>query len=185
MLGSSTPQGTPIMKSAGRNAFFKVGIASTLSLLSLLLFNPQFVSGKELYYYIHVSSFRVKGTADREVIRLAKNGYAVFTRHEKVPLKGFWYRVYIGPLSSLQDATAKQKELRKKALVTYAAIRKTDFPLTVDPPKTPAGTEKAEREPAKELPDASKFRESPPQTSKKIVRIPPPKKKPLTPTRPV
>jgi len=92
--------------------------------LVFVLGYPEFVIGAEkYYYYLHISSFRSITNADKDAERLHRKGYDTVVSYERVADKGFWYRVYIGPFTSLQEAKIKISELRRKKLVDYAAIR--------------------------------------------------------------
>jgi hypothetical protein len=48
-------------------------------------------------------------------------------RGEQVANLGHWYRIYIGPFTSSQEAKLKSKELKKKGLVNYTSVQKKDF----------------------------------------------------------
>jgi hypothetical protein len=43
---------------------------------------------------------------------------------ERVQNKGYWYRIYVGPISSLTIAKLQSSELKKKGLTNYTAIYK-------------------------------------------------------------
>ena len=67
--------------------------------------------------------------ANKEVERLKKKGYQATVRREKIPKKGYWYRVYVGPFTAHMDAYLKAKELKQKKVVGYAAIKRMSTPL--------------------------------------------------------
>ncbi len=95
-----------------------------LSIFSFLIFKPTPVSGAKAYYYLHISSYQKESLANKDVGRLKKKGYHAIARREKIPDKGYWYRVYVGPFSAHLEAYLKAKELKKKKIVEYAAIQK-------------------------------------------------------------
>jgi cell division protein FtsN len=101
----------------------------SLFVFSFLIFKSDPVSGAKPYYYLHISSFQKKGLADKDVLRLKKKGFKAITRREKIPNKGYWYRVYIGPFSAHMEAYLKAKELKKKKITDYAAIQKKGAPI--------------------------------------------------------
>jgi hypothetical protein len=106
---------------------------STLKGFSLILFTftilllPQLIfSATGPYYYLHVESFRAEGNALQSVKNFQRQGLAAVIKKIRVAKLGDWYRVYIGPFSSRQEATLKASELKKKGIVDYAAVHKTD-----------------------------------------------------------
>jgi lysophospholipase L1-like esterase len=129
-----------------------------LAIIPLMFCAPNVVSSAEKhYYYLHISSFRVKKRAFQDAERLQDKGYKTITRREQLANLGYWYRVYIGPFSSLQEAKLKSKELRRKKLVDYVAVHKKDSLIWGDLGK-PEIEEKAirmEAEKAAGAPEAS------------------------------
>ncbi len=182
------------IKSIARQFSSRIRLCFMLSIISLVFCDPNFVSSAETYYYLHVSSHRLKMRAVRDVARLQNKGYNTISRRERVPNKGYWYRVYIGPFSSLQEAKLKRKELRTKKLVEYVAIHKKESLISVDleERKTPIEVEKVvtpavpeepvEVLPAPEKPPAAKEVPAPIPSMEEPeeVKAPPP----IAPTRP-
>jgi hypothetical protein len=141
----------------GRKFMLRIKLWMVLCSLVFVLGYPEFLIGAEqYYYYLHVSSFRSVGKADKDAERLHRKGYDTVVSYERVADKGFWYRVYIGPFTSLQEAKIKRSELRQKKLVDYAAIRKKKTLIRRELPKKPEVPEKKEEvereEPVKEIP---------------------------------
>ena len=96
----------------------------------VFLGEPGLLSGANRYHhYIHVASFRAKRKADQLARRLRNKGYNTIAKGEEVANRGYWYRVYVGPFSSLQEAELKSRELKTKRLVGYTAIQKEGFLL--------------------------------------------------------
>lgn len=125
--------------------------------LVLVFCYPEFVTGAEkYYYYLHISSFRSISNADKDAGRLHRKGYGTVVSHERIADKGFWYRVYIGPFSTLQEVKIKRSELMRKKLVDYAAVREKKALIRRELPKkaeVPEIKEEVEREePVKEIP---------------------------------
>jgi len=120
-------------KSVARQFFSRICLCLMLSTISLVFCTPNVVSSAEkYYYYLHVGSHRSKVRAAQDVARLQNEGYNTISRRERVPNKGYWYRVYIGPFSSLQEAKLKRNELRRKKLAEYVAIHKKESLISVE-----------------------------------------------------
>lgn len=106
-----------------------------LALAILIFFTPDvFCSGKKYYYYLHTSSFRLKERAVRDVERIRNRGYDAVARLERVPDKGFWYRVYIGPFPSLWEAKFKREKLRRQKVIEieYVTIKQYESLIVED-----------------------------------------------------
>ena len=98
-----------------------------LCIIFIVFCYPDCVTGAEKhYYYLHVSSFRLKKSASQDAARFQDKGYDATIRREKVANLGYWYRVYLGPFSSLKEANLKKKELKRRKLVEYVAIQKKE-----------------------------------------------------------
>jgi hypothetical protein len=132
-------------KSLEQRFFLQILICLTLWIISLVFCDPSSVSGAETYYYLHVSSYRLKTEAEKDTARLQKKDYKALVKHEHVTKRGYWYRVYIGPFHSFQEAKLKKEELRKKKLVEYVVIRKKQSLILSDLRKTPPIEKKSER----------------------------------------
>jgi len=145
-----------------------------LSMIFLMFCTPNVISSAEKhYYYLHISSFRLKKRAVQDAEMLQNKGYDAIPRRERVPNKGYWYCVYIGPFSSLQEARLKRKELRRKKLAEYVAIHKKESLISVDleERKAPIEMEKA-------APKVSIPREVTPAVPEEPVEVPPAPEKP-------
>lgn len=140
-----------------------------------MIFKPSPASAASSYYYLHVSSYQKESLANKEVDQLEKKGYSATARREKVPNKGYWYRVYVGPFTAHMEAYLKAKEMKQKKIVDYAAIKKTSAPIggdselstptvaaTLKPPKVT--TSESVKEPAKASSSASAASKSPEKT---------------------
>ena len=101
---------------------------------------PLFAAQK--YYYIHVGSFRAKKNAIKVAQDLKEKGFAAVVSGEQVQNKGYWYRIYVGPISSLQQAKLQSSELKKKGLTKYTAIFKK-YPIRDDLEKKVSVAKKA------------------------------------------
>jgi hypothetical protein len=112
---------------------FQIPLSLMLALAILMFCTPDvFCSGEKYYYYLHISSFRLKERAARDVERIRNQGYNAIAKRERVPDKGYWYRVYIGPFSSLQEAKLKREELRRQKVVEYVVINKKESLIADD-----------------------------------------------------
>jgi len=107
-----------------------------------LFFVPHVVQAKKNYYYIHVGSFRAKSNAVRVAEDLQKKGYSAVVRGEEVPKLGYWYRIYLGPFSTYQEAKARSDELKKRGFAKYTAIYQKDSPIREDMARAPRIEEK-------------------------------------------
>ena len=85
---------------------------------------PTHLSAAQKYYYIHIGSFRDKENATKVARDLQQKGYPSVVSGERVQNKGYWYRIYVGPISSLTIAKLQSSELKKKGLTKYTAIYK-------------------------------------------------------------
>ena len=150
---------------------FRMHLWLALCLIFLAFCNPNFVSGAEkYYYYLHLSSFRLEKRALQDVERLRSKGYDPISKREQVADLGYWYRVYIGPFSSLQEAKLKKKELNTKKLIEYAAIKKRKALILGDLEKAPKVAEKKVRiEAKKEIPKVSPPQELAPTAPQELV----------------
>jgi len=120
------------IKSKSGQLSFLIFLWVSLSVFSFFVFKPNLVSGAKPYYYLHISSYQKESLANKDVERLKKKGYKAIARREKIPNKGYWYRVYVGPFSAHMEAYLKAKELKKKKIVDYAAIQKKGAPIGGD-----------------------------------------------------
>jgi len=117
---------------------FQRDIWLVLCIIFLVFCYPDYVtSAEKYYYYLHVSSFRLKKSASQDAARLQDKGYDATIRREKVADLGYWYRVYVGPFSSLKEANLKKKELKRRKLVEYVAIQKKEELIGRELPKKP------------------------------------------------
>ena len=125
----------PVM---ARQFILRIKLWMVLCSLLFVFGYPDCLMGAEkYYYYLHISSFRSIRNADKDAERLYRKGYDTIVSRERVADKGFWYRVYIGPFTSPQEAKTKRNELRRKKLVDYAAIKKRKTLIRRELPKKP------------------------------------------------
>lgn len=96
----------------------------SLITVSWIVTTPTHLSAAQKYYYIHIGSFRAKENAVKVARDLQQKGYPSVVSGERVPNKGYWYRIYVGPISSLQQAKLQSSELKKRGLTKYTAIYK-------------------------------------------------------------
>jgi hypothetical protein len=189
---------------------FRIPLWLMSSILSVIFCTPSAAFGAEKYYYLHISSFRAEKRAVQDVERLRNKGYNAVAKREQVSNMGYWYRVYIGPFSSLKEARLKRSELRSQRLVDYVAIHKEEslIPTGLEKPpekeerKVPIEVERAApelafpQEPAPPVPEKHveflpvperpleevKEVPAPPKPPVKITAPPPEKKRELAPT---
>ena len=160
---------------------FQISLWLLITIISSVFCAPKVVCSTEKYYYLHISSFHSNKSAVQDVERLRDKGYNVITRRERVPPNmEYWYRVYIGPFSSLWEAKLKAKELKREKLVEYVAIHKKEAVILSDSGKPPEIEKKKvpiEVEPA--TPKPSLPRELTPTVPEEPVKVPPAPEKPV------
>ncbi len=110
--------------------------------VSWVVTTPTCLNAAQKYYYIHVASFRVKKNAIKVAQGLKEKGFGAVVSGEQVQNKGYWYRIYVGPISSLQQAKLQSSELKKKGLTKYTAIFKK-YPIRDDSEKKVGVAKKA------------------------------------------
>lgn len=108
----------------GRTGSIRWWTLISLITVSWVVTTPTHLSAAQKYYYIHVSSFRAKENAVKVARDLQQKGYRSVISGERVQNKGYWYRIYVGPISSLQQAKLQSLELKKRGLTKYTAIYK-------------------------------------------------------------
>ena len=96
----------------------------SLITVSWIVTTPTHLSAAQKYYYIHIASFRAKENAVQVARDLQQKGYPSVVSGERVQNKGYWYRIYVGPISSLSLAKLQSSELKKNGLTKYTAIYK-------------------------------------------------------------
>ena len=135
-------------------------------------------SAMSKFYYLHVSSHKNKQGALKDVSRLKRLKIKAIAISETVPNKGRWYRVYIGPFLSRQEAVIYSQTLKKKRIIDYAAILEK-YPLTETPVKETIVKEHIVKESVKatESPQYKKEITIPPEKESHVIkRTPPPVK---------
>jgi len=127
-----------------------------------LFFTPHLAQAKNNYYYIHVGSFRAKTNAVKVAGDLQRKGYSAVVRGEEIPKLGYWYRIYLGPFSTYNEAKIKSDDLKKRGFAKYTAIYQKDSPIGEDMAKAP----RIEKKTAPVLPPVQKTQ--PPVTRKPV-----------------
>jgi hypothetical protein len=158
-----------------------------LTTISWVLFPPYLACAAQKYYYIHVSSFRAKENAVKVARDLQQKGYRSVISGERVQNKGYWYRIYVGPISSLPQAKLQSLELKKRGLTKYTAIYKKSL-IRDDSGKTartakkaaPVATATAGIKPSQPSKTAPPVGKKPPTIQSSQQRVEAAKKAPLT-----
>ncbi len=75
-------------------------------------------------YIIHVSSFRGRQKAKDEAFYLLGWGYPVFMYHVDLGSKGMWYRVYVGPYDTREEAMQHKIKLDENPRIQSTRISK-------------------------------------------------------------
>jgi len=81
------------------------------------------ISSREVV--LHISSFKRKINAEKEVKRIGKHGYKTFLAEEEVSGER-WFRVYIVGFKDEQEARKVGSELKRKGLISYFKLTKID-----------------------------------------------------------
>jgi hypothetical protein len=106
-----------------KQPYFLRHLSSFLIVISFLFFSPDIsLSASKYYYYLQVGSFRIKIDAIRFIAKIEKHDFKGVVKYEKIADQGHWYIVYIGPLSSREEANLTVQALRKKKLAKYIAV---------------------------------------------------------------
>jgi len=100
----------------------------SLITVSWIVTTPTHLSAAQKYYYIHIGSFRAKENAVKVARDLQQKGYPSVVSGERVPNKGYWYRIYVGPISSLQQAKLQSSELKKGANQVHGDLQEISYP---------------------------------------------------------
>ena len=106
----------------GKTSSIWWGTLISLITVSWMVITPTQLSAAQKYYYIHVASFRARENAVKVARDLKQKGYPSVVSGERVQNKGYWYRIYVGPISSLPVAKQQSSELKQKGLTKYTAI---------------------------------------------------------------
>lgn len=75
-------------------------------------------------YLIHVSSFRSIDRANEDAATLETRGYPIVVARVDLEAKGVWYRVYVGPIASRDDARSVKIRLDEDSSVKFTRITK-------------------------------------------------------------
>lgn len=103
---------------------FQQRLRYTILSLAFLVFLPDMAVGaKSSYYYIHVASFRDRKVAVQTEQKFRAFGFSTVTKGVYIRTK-YWYRLYVGPFGSGQEARLKARELRNEGLTDYTSIQK-------------------------------------------------------------
>jgi cell division protein FtsN len=76
-------------------------------------------------YFIHVSSFRTAGHADA-VARQFTDGGLIATVHQQMVRESLWFRVYLGPFNTHDDAVRLANRLREEGTITYYKVTRLE-----------------------------------------------------------
>ena len=107
-----------------------------------LFFTCHLAQAKNAYYYIHIASFRAKNNAMKVAKDFQKKGYRGVVRGEEIPKLGYWYRIYLGPFSTFEEAKERSDELKRKGFAKYTAIFRKDSPIRQEDMARPPSTAK-------------------------------------------
>jgi cell division septation protein DedD len=73
---------------------------------------------------VHVTSMLTEDGAQRELDLLKSAGYSAIARHVKVGAKGFWFRIYVGPFDTREDAQRVASAIKESGVRDYAMAQK-------------------------------------------------------------
>ena len=117
----------------GKQSYFSRHFLSTLIVISFIFLCPDItLSAKKYYYYLQAGSFRIKKDAIKFIEKIEKHEYKVVAKYKKIADQGYWYIVYIGPLSSKKEVNLTIRSLRKNKLAKYIAVHQKKSLLSSD-----------------------------------------------------
>jgi cell division protein FtsN len=111
-----------IMIKTEKNKFKYKVLGLIVVISSLILFTAPADGAVTNYYYLQVASSKTTTRALSVSKKLSDINEHALVRGEDVPKKGYWYRVYLGPSSSFQEASQKRLDLRKKGFNAKGAF---------------------------------------------------------------
>lgn len=79
-------------------------------------------STEEIYYSIHVQSFKDLTNANRYVNSLKNKGKIVFWKKAEVPGRGNFFRVYLGKYKTKAEALEVWEKLKEEGAVSYRGV---------------------------------------------------------------
>ena len=97
-------------------------IVGCIIFIFLIFLSPSLYCAENNFYYIQVASFRLEQNALRFAQKLHRINLTNVIRGENLPNIGYWYRAYIGPFPTWNEADVKRLELRKKGVFVDTAI---------------------------------------------------------------
>jgi hypothetical protein len=123
-------------------------VCAIFTISIFFLFSAAVYAGIQHYYYLQVGSFQAAPKARNLAKKLSDINEFSVIRGEDISGLGYWYRVYLGPFSSVQEASQKQFELRKKGFFAEQAFVHKKTALIQSNLKEPAEVPSAMEEPA-------------------------------------
>ncbi len=112
---------------------------------------------------IHVSSFRKRQEAEKEVLRLKAQGAEAMFKYEKVSGKGMWYRVYVGRFEHKRQAKRYAKSLKDRGVISWSWVKAVTL-SQASGPERPSGKTQAQPM-VKPVPEAGPNPEDSPKQS--------------------
>ena len=104
-----------------------------LIVVSVFIICPDItLSGEKYYYYLHTGSFRTKKDTLKIIEKLQKHGYKPVAKYKKIGDIGYWYQVYIGPISSKKEVNLTIRTLRQKKIAKHIAVHQKRALLSCD-----------------------------------------------------
>ena len=76
-----------------------------------------------IVYAVHLESVKAEEGATREAARLAQQGLPTFVHRTEIPDKGTWWRVYVGPYGTRDEAAVVATDLLASGR-DYAQVHK-------------------------------------------------------------
>ena len=78
---------------------------------------------------IQVVSLKNVEKAEQELARLKSHGLNPFMRHELVPDKGMWYRVYVGRFEERDEAKIFAQKIKAQGLISGFWVKQIEMPV--------------------------------------------------------
>jgi hypothetical protein len=133
---------------------------------------------------VQVGSFIELQKAEQELIRLKSYSLDPFMRHELVPNKGIWYRIFVGRFREVETAKKFAQRLKDQGIIPGFWVKRIDMPLD-QVKSSQTTTEKTDQPELKIAAEAEKQAPPSAMVEMPVAVIPPKEEEPLVPPTPI
>lgn len=95
------------------------------------------VFAQNVFYSIHVGSYKNEDQAQSKVLAYKSMGYDSFHRYVNIIGKGDWYRIYIGKYGTQKEAEIKAQNIKRFDIISFYNILKLEDEITEAPEAKP------------------------------------------------